>query len=456
MEKIVIIEDEQILRENIATFLNMEGYDTYVADNGEKGIELVQSVKPDLVICDIAMPVKDGYQVFQTMQSDIETELIPFIFTTAKTQKWEIRKGMELGADDYLTKPFSFEELLKSVKARIDKQNRFIKNSEDNYQLMIENSLTGIFILQNGIFVYANSKFLDIIGYSLGEILGEKLCDLINNKECTLNIDAISSLSSRKQICKEFIIYNKNGSKKFVEVYGGPFRFRGKVSFFGTLLDITERKMMDKTINDTMILTEAEERKRFAADLHDDLGPLLFSIMLHIDMIKKKTAGNTAVQELSDKLDELISTAIRTSKEIANNLTPSILEDFGLSTAIKKRIDNILSIQDVHIDFISSIDKKRLDKIIEITFYRIACELLNNTIKHADAKNIKMNIYIEDDMLKMKYSDDGKGFDDSPTTITNMGLKNIEGRIKSINGHSEITSKKNSGIQVCISVKIEN
>ncbi|OIP01132.1 MAG: hypothetical protein AUJ97_07345 [Bacteroidetes bacterium CG2_30_32_10] len=455
MEKIVIIEDEKILRENIATFLNMENYETFVAEDGEKGVSLVKEMNPDLVICDISMPVMDGYEVFTKLKEDSNTEMIPFIFTTAKTQKWEIRKGMELGVDDYLTKPFSFDELINSVKARIDKQNRIIKNTEENYQLMIENSLTGIFIMQDGRFVFANSKFLEIIGCSLSEVVGEKLSDIIADKECSLNIDAKACLNVRKKFCKEFVIKNKLGKKVFVEVYGGPIRFKNKLSFFGTLLDITERKMLDKTINDTMILAEAEERIRFAADLHDELGPLLFSIMLHVDLINKKTAGNKEIEELAKNLDELISTAIRTSKEIASNLTPSILEDFGLSTAIKKRIDHIMSFQDVNIKFNSSIGAIRLDKIIEITFYRIACELINNTIKHANAKNIELKLFIEKNKLLMCYVDDGEGFSLEKLNGRGMGLKNIEGRIKSINGHSEIESEIGKGVKVSISVEID-
>ncbi len=455
MEKIVIIEDEQILRDNIATFLNMEGYETYVAEDGEKGVKLVNEIKPDLIICDIAMPVKDGYEVYSSLQSDMETDMIPFIFTTAKTQKWEIRKGMEMGVDDYLTKPFSFDELLSTVKARIDKQNKIIKNTEENYQLMIENSLTGIFILQDGKFVFANEKFLEIVGCSLNEILGEKLCDLISEKESTLNVDFKNCLNIQKKICEEFIINNKKGKKVYVEIYGGPIRFKNKISFFGTLLDITERKIHDKTINDTMILAEAEERKRFAADLHDGLGPLLFSIMLHIDVIKKKTEGMEEMKEITKNLDELISTAIKSSKEIANNLTPSILEDFGLSTAIKKSIDHILAIHEVNIKFNTSIGSIRLDKIIEITFYRIICELLNNTVKHANAKNIVIDLSIENNQLIMNYFDDGKGYNESVINTSSMGLKNIEGRIKSINGHSEIHSEPGKGVRVFILAELD-
>jgi PAS domain S-box-containing protein len=455
MEKILIIEDEQILRENIATFLNMEGYEAVVAENGEKGLELVHSAKPDLIICDIAMPVKDGYAVYSALQESMETEMIPFIFTTAKTQKWEIRKGMELGVDDYLTKPFSFDELLNAVKTRIEKQNKIIKNTEENYQLLIENSLIGIFILQDGNVVFANTKFLELTGYRLNEILGKNLCDLMNKNQNKLDIDINSSMNFKKKISKEFIINNKKGKKVFVEIYGGPIRFKNKLSFFGTLLDITERKILDKTINDTMILAEAEERKRFAADLHDGLGPLLFSMMLHIDLIKKKTEGMNDMKEITKNLDELISTAIKSSKEIANNLTPSILEDFGLSTAINKRIEHISSLQEFKINYKTTIGNVRLDKIIEITFYRIICELLNNTMKHANAKNVKIDLNIENKQLLLKYADDGKGFAGNIGNVTNMGLKNIEGRIKAINGHSEIHSSPGKGVQVSISAEID-
>jgi CRP-like cAMP-binding protein/AmiR/NasT family two-component response regulator len=123
MEKktILIIEDNPEVRENVAELLELGGYHVMTASNGKEGVSVAQQYHPDLIICDIMMPVLDGYGVIHLLGKNIETARIPFIFLTAKSERSDIRKGMELGADDYIMKPFSDTELLNSVEARLKK-----------------------------------------------------------------------------------------------------------------------------------------------------------------------------------------------------------------------------------------------------------------------------------------------------------------------------------------------
>src|SRR6187549_3194841 len=106
MITILIIDDHNDIRENIAEILTLAGYATLTAENGKKGVEIAIKEKPSLVICDIMMPELDGYGVLHLMRKNPETEDIPFIFLTAKTERADFRKGMEMGADDFITKPF--------------------------------------------------------------------------------------------------------------------------------------------------------------------------------------------------------------------------------------------------------------------------------------------------------------------------------------------------------------
>jgi len=121
MKKILVIEDDRIMRENMAELLELVGYDVAVAKEGKEGVEKAQNLLPDLIICDIKMPVLDGYGVLHILSKKPETSGIPFIFVTAKTERKDLRKGMEMGADDYLTKPFDDTELLKAVETRLSK-----------------------------------------------------------------------------------------------------------------------------------------------------------------------------------------------------------------------------------------------------------------------------------------------------------------------------------------------
>lgn len=121
MKTVLIIEDDTALRENTAELLELANYEVLTAPNGSVGIAIAKEKHPDIIICDIMMPEVDGYGVLQELSIHSETSLIPFIFLSAKTEHKEIRKGMELGADDYLTKPFEEEELINAIESRIAK-----------------------------------------------------------------------------------------------------------------------------------------------------------------------------------------------------------------------------------------------------------------------------------------------------------------------------------------------
>jgi DNA-binding response OmpR family regulator len=121
MKKILLIEDNLDVRENTAEILTLAGYDVKTATNGKVGVDVAKKEKPDLIICDIMMPELDGYGVLHILSKRDETAKTPFIFLTARAEKNDIRKGMNLGADDYLTKPFDDTDLLNAIEARLRK-----------------------------------------------------------------------------------------------------------------------------------------------------------------------------------------------------------------------------------------------------------------------------------------------------------------------------------------------
>jgi CRP/FNR family transcriptional regulator, cyclic AMP receptor protein len=121
MSKILLIEDNHDVRENTAEILELANYTVFTAENGKLGVEMAMQEKPDLIICDIMMPVLDGYGVLHMINKHEELKNIPFIFLTAKAERGDFRKGMEMGADDYITKPFTDIELLNSIESRLRK-----------------------------------------------------------------------------------------------------------------------------------------------------------------------------------------------------------------------------------------------------------------------------------------------------------------------------------------------
>lgn len=162
MKKILVIEDEEFVRETIADMLEMKGYLTVTAANGEQGLEHLQQFKPDLILCDINMPVMDGYEVLERLKSMNYLNNVPFIYLTAKATNEEMRKGMELGADDYIFKPFKATDLLNAINARLEVYDRSQLMSEtklDELRLQLSSSLPHEFRTPLNV-ILATSQFL--------------------------------------------------------------------------------------------------------------------------------------------------------------------------------------------------------------------------------------------------------------------------------------------------------
>jgi DNA-binding NarL/FixJ family response regulator len=123
-KRILIIEDEPEMRRNLAMILRLEGYQPSTAENGRVGIVLAAAEKPDLILCDVMMPELDGYGVLRALRAHPDTEATPFIFLTARGEKPDIRSGMNLGADDYLTKPVGKADLIDAISSRLKRADQ--------------------------------------------------------------------------------------------------------------------------------------------------------------------------------------------------------------------------------------------------------------------------------------------------------------------------------------------
>lgn len=162
MKTILLIEDDKALRENTEELLELSGYSIKTAANGRLGIDAAKKILPDIIICDIMMPEVDGYGVLENLSADETTKHIPFIFLSAKTEHKEIRRGMDLGADDYLTKPFEEEDLLSAVESRLAKAQILARVlNEKNEALPSEEEMRTLHELKN--FFDDNGEITDFI-----------------------------------------------------------------------------------------------------------------------------------------------------------------------------------------------------------------------------------------------------------------------------------------------------
>jgi DNA-binding NarL/FixJ family response regulator len=146
MKKILVIEDEPEMRRNVTALLRYHDYEPIAADNGREGVEAARREKPDLILCDVMMPELDGFGVLQALQAEASLARIPFIFLTAKGEKDDLRSGMNLGADDYLTKPVANADLVRAIETRLRRSEQQAKREFrpdfSSFQPLLELGLT--------------------------------------------------------------------------------------------------------------------------------------------------------------------------------------------------------------------------------------------------------------------------------------------------------------------------
>ncbi|MCK5171379.1 MAG: hypothetical protein KAQ75_15985, partial [Bacteroidales bacterium] len=219
------------------------------------------------------------------------------------------------------------------------------------------------------------------------------------------------------------------------------------VSGIGLIEDITERKQVEQRIYNAVLESEQKERQRLASDLHDEIGPLLSSLKMYIESLNE-TNDAKKQKYIKSQLKSLIKESIINVREVSNALSPYLLSKYGMRTAIKSFFKNSKEL--IKNSFETNLTDERFPINVETVFYRITKELFNNTVKHAEAKNIKISLNYIENTLILIYEDDGKGIrkaDLKNVEQKGMGLLNITNRIKSINGNYKLFTDHKTGFK---------
>jgi len=215
------------------------------------------------------------------------------------------------------------------------------------------------------------------------------------------------------------------------------------------------RKLTEKKELSAVLRTEEKERKRFANDLHDGLGPLLSTVKMSLSALIKSESNSSKI-EIIKNAEIVIDEAIRSIKEISANISPHVLNNFGIASAIKNFTDKINESKIINIDFQSNMFGVRMESEVEIVVYRSICELVNNTIKHAHAQLITINLNFNNHLIDILFDDDGSGCNIEEIIAGNTkgtGLQNVLSRISSINGYVEMNSEPGKGFHAYINIK---
>ena len=329
MKKILIIEDNHEIRENIAEILELDGYNPVQASNGKEGVQLAMSEQPDLIICDIMMPELDGYGVLHILAKKEQTASIPFIFLTAKTERSDVRKGMNLGADDYLTKPFEDTELLDAIEIRLKKTealkkdyhsnaeglNQFIKDVKDLHDLshLHENKKPRQYKKKHDIYregEYANFVYFVASGkvksirtnedgkelitsiYTTGDFFGyEALLENIEHPDSAETMEQSEVIQIPKEEFFDLVYGNREVSKKFIEMLSNKVSEKEQ-----KLLNLAYNSVRQRTAEALLTISE-----KFNPDQSAD-----FELSVSRDDLANMvgTATESVIRVISDLKDE--------------------------------------------------------------------------------------------------------------------------------------------------------
>ena len=216
-----------------------------------------------------------------------------------------------------------------------------------------------------------------------------------------------------------------------------------------------QRRMLENKLMTSVLRTEERSRAEISRELHDGLGPLLSSAKMSLSALSKE-GMNDKDRETLRSTAVVIDEAIRSLREISNNLSPHMLNNFGLSRGIKNFVDRVASLHDVKIEFRTKLRAERFDANIEVIIYRVACELINNSLKHAKCKHIDIELLVQDGSIILKYGDDGCGFSIDDLQDRGMGISNINSRVSSLSGIFRMDSEPGRGMTAYVEIATDS
>jgi PAS domain S-box-containing protein len=321
-----------------------------------------------------------------------------------------------------------------------------LMESEILYKTLVNSLPNPIIIHVNGKVVFANDVIIEVTGIDKDEIIGKEISELLSDPVDASNKFLSGHLAGQEPVIEEeFEIRTENRKyviKNFL-IRNSKIKYKGEDAVMTILIDITERKHVEKYLLSKLIETEEKARKQFAADLHDDLGPTLSSIKLHLGLLEH-SKNPEKFRETLTIANDLLSEAIAKMRIIANNLMPRLIENYGLEAAINSFVNTMPKKGTFSVEFVSNLNGRRFPRQIELHFYRIVCELINNTIKHAGATIASVKLNYSRSLLKLTYTDNGKGYkvEEINKKTSGMGVSNIFQRVNVIDGKIQFQIKK--------------
>ncbi|MBG0782398.1 MAG: PAS domain S-box protein [Bacteroidales bacterium] len=347
--------------------------------------------------------------------------------------------------------------MIGTILKRLSKAERTKLSINSRYQMLFNTSSDQIFVIEtSGQILEVNQAACERLEFTREELLNRSFASLkaSNNTEGVL--DHLDEIRQRKMHIFETELLTRNGKKIPVEMSCRLIEIDERPCITCVARSISARKELEKRVLIATIETEENERSRFAREIHDGLGPLLSTIKLYVNELEyneKKSGHDANIQYINKLIDEAVSSA----RNIANNITPKIITDYGLIRSLENFCQSLNATKLLEINFQHEHLSSHLGSTIELTLYRIITELINNTIKHAQAQRVHIELMQEASRIRLSYHDDGIGFDLDEAlekSEQTLGLKNIISRVRSLKGNFSFRNTR-PGIEILIDLDAE-
>ncbi len=468
-KNIYIIDDDRHTIQVLRHVLSKKGYHVKSSESGLRALEDFSTYTPDLILLDIIMPEMDGFQVIDLLKKDNNTAAIPVIFITAANDTTELVKGFDAGAVDFISKPVNKAELLarvnthlelKNARDIIEQNNRALnleiinrKQVEEKFRALSETAFEAVLFLQNNTIIELNRAAYQLFGFNADRRINRSIFSFTDEKGMQMLKRIFEARDTSGPWEISFFDYNQKSFDGLVQYQ--TIHYKGEDVNVLAVRDITRQKEIDNEIFNAIIDAEEKERKRFSRDMHDGLGALLSALKIYVNLFQKENKSESEKQLLLSEMKDTINKAVEAARTIANNLMPSVLMDHGLIKALKSFTDSINKTKVLHIKFSYSQQTIPLDPNTETHLYRIALELINNTLKYAEASLVELEVGFTEKHIVINYKDNGKGFDFEQvynSTSGSKGLKNILSRVNFMNGEGVFKTFPGEGLSFMLKV----
>ncbi len=473
----ILIVDNHIDSIKLYRLIFKDNYTIFTAKDTESAIEIIHHNEISTVIADcihISASAIDLFEQIEENYSSIQRILVTDLMDHSLI-KDAINRGRIIS---YINKPIDPKNLLMVVdnairqyQLKTDNQRlienlkinniqlkallRDLKQEEVKFRNIFNSSPDPIFIIdKNSQIQECNASAQKQFYSEIINPMENNLTNFIYKTDLNKAKEYVQGLDAGENPMLELKMMTNDAKKIDFEINGFPVKYHGSDAIVITLRDLSERKEMEKRLLQSVIQTEEKERRRFAQELHDGIGPLLSTTKLYLQWFNKP---NSKVDKtlIINKMEETLEETISGLREISNNISPNTLMSFGLNTALKNFVNRIINASNINIIYKDNLTIK-LKNEIEITAYRLVCEFINNSIKHAKASKIEISIQDDDNYLFIYYEDNGIGFDlkEVSKKAGGNGLLNMQSRVQSLGGQLKIDTAPNYGTHISVQIEI--